>query len=73
MEEGWHVYHWLDRRSQWRGLGIQGGNVSAYFCTPSMEVLGFVPGNVTAGVFLREARRAEELAYAVEKMPGIIA
>ena len=26
-----------------------GGNVAAYFCTPKMQVLGVVPGNVTAG------------------------
>lgn len=40
----------------------QGGNVATYFCTPDLEVIHAVAGNVGAEEFLREAKWAVDLA-----------
>ena len=43
-----------------------GGNVAAYFCTPDLEVIQGIAGNVSADVFLREAKFALELSRKIQ-------
>ena len=44
------------------GVEKVGGNVVTYFCTPEMEVIHAIPGNVSAETFLKEAKWAVALA-----------
>jgi len=44
----------------------QGGNVATYFCTPDLEVIHAVAGNVGAEEFLGEAKWAVDLAARLE-------
>src|SRR4029078_11763128 len=49
----------------------QGGNVSAYFCSPDGRVLHCVAGPVDAATFLREAKWTVETAKTcIEKSKG---
>ena len=70
-------------RSAWRRVGtftvvkrgdeiVQkvGGNVAIYFCTPEFEVVHAVLGNMSPGVFLKEARWAVELSRKLRETKG---
>lgn len=51
-------------------VGKVGGNVALYLCTPELEVVHVVPGNVDAGALLRELEWAAGVWKEISGLPA---
>jgi len=52
--------------------GKVGGNVAVYFCTPALEVIHAVAGNVDASTLLRAAEWSEQVWKGLQSLPASV-